>query len=91
MDRGRRSPHPLRRGGQASISKREGEVDAVRLLKNDGGPRFQPIEVKWTTQIRAKDLKQVRKYANGTVWARHAEPSAIPPVLDLVQELAKIR
>ncbi len=81
----------LRRGGPSFYIKAEGEVDAVRLLKNDGGPRFQPIEVKWTTQIRAKDLKQVRKYANGTVWARHAEPSAIPPVLDLVQELAKIR
>ncbi len=80
----------LRREGPTFYIKAEGEIDAVRLSKNARGLRFQPIEVKWTTQIRTKDLKQIRKYPNGAVWARHAQPSAVPPVLDLVGELAKI-
>jgi predicted AAA+ superfamily ATPase len=80
----------LRRQGPTFYIKAEGEVDAVRLLKSGTGPRFQPIEVKWSTQIRTKDLKQIRKYPNGTVWGRHAAPNAVPPVLDLVEELAKL-
>ena len=36
--------------------------------------RFWPIEVKWTGQMRPKDLKQIRKYTNGVVWARTRQP-----------------
>ena len=74
----------LRRHGPSFYIKAEGEIDAVRLLKNTTGPRFQPLEIKWTTQIRSKDLKQVRKYANGAVWGRHAEPQAAPPIHEYI-------
>jgi predicted AAA+ superfamily ATPase len=46
--------------------KAEGEVDIAYIE----GKRFQPIEVKWTQQLRPKDLKQIAKYRNGKIWAR---------------------
>ena len=57
--------------------KAAGEVDIAWV---EGG-RFHPVEVKWTGQLRPKDLVQVRKYANAKIWARQHEPScagAIP-------------
>ncbi len=50
--------------------KAEGEVDVAAVREG----RFWPIEVKWTGQMRPKDLKQIRKYANGVVWARTRLP-----------------
>lgn len=38
--------------------KAEGEVDLAVVSNGD----FQPIQVKWTEQIRSKDLKQIQKY-----------------------------
>ena len=46
--------------------KAEGEGD-VAYVRNE---RFWPIEVKWSHQIRPKDLKQIRKYDNARIWAR---------------------
>jgi predicted AAA+ superfamily ATPase len=46
--------------------KAEGEVDVATVQEG----RFRPIEVKWTGQMRPKDLKQIKKYSNGVVWAR---------------------
>ena len=46
--------------------KAEGEVD-IAYVDQD---RFWPIEVKWTKQLRSKDLKQIGKYANGKIWAK---------------------
>jgi predicted AAA+ superfamily ATPase len=46
--------------------KAEGEVDVAYVDKN----HFWPIEVKWTTQLRAKELKQIAKYPNGRIWAK---------------------
>ncbi|MBY0462405.1 MAG: ATP-binding protein [Alphaproteobacteria bacterium] len=43
--------------------KAEGEVDLAYV---DQG-RFFPIEVKWTQQLRPKDLKQVKKYPNALI------------------------
>jgi predicted AAA+ superfamily ATPase len=37
-----------------------GEVDIAYV----SGKKFHPIEIKWTTQIRAQDLKQIGKYQN---------------------------
>jgi len=48
--------------------KAEGEVD-IAYVKNR---RFWPIEVKWTGQIRPKDIKQIAKYPNGLICARDA-------------------
>ena len=43
--------------------KGDGEVDIAYVT--EGG--FQPIEVKWTGQIRSTDLKQARKYPNSII------------------------
>lgn len=40
-----------------------GEVD-VALIKNNA---FHPIEIKWTSQLRAQDLKQIQQYQNGII------------------------
>lgn len=50
--------------------KAEGEVDIAYVA--DG--RFWPVEVKWTGQLRVKDLKQVAKYPNGKVLDRSHRP-----------------
>ena len=46
--------------------KAEGEVDIAYVSQG----KFWPIEIKWTEQLRSPDLKQVRKYANGEIWAK---------------------
>ena len=46
--------------------KGKGEVDVAVVQGGD----FWPVEVKWTRQIRAKDLKQVASYGNGLVLTR---------------------
>ena len=46
--------------------KAKGEVDVAYVRQN----RLWPIEVKWTTQIRPKDLKQVAKYPNSRILTR---------------------
>jgi uncharacterized protein len=43
--------------------KAEGEVDLAYIAQN----RFWPLEVKWTGQVRPKDLKQIAKYKNGRI------------------------
>jgi len=50
--------------------KAQGEVDLAYI--EDG--RFYPVEVKWTRQIRPKDLKQVSKYPQAVILAntRHS-------------------
>ena len=46
--------------------KAEGEVDVA--VVRDG--RFWPVGIKWTGQVRPKDIKQVSKYANGRIFAK---------------------
>lgn len=53
--------------------KAEGEVD-VAYIKDK---RFWPIEIKWTNQLRAKDLKQIQKYKNGVILSKGKEKSLI--------------
>ncbi len=43
--------------------KAEGEVD-VAYINNE---KFWPVEVKWTSQIKPKDLKQIAKYNNSRI------------------------
>ena len=40
-----------------------GEVDIAYVKDN----KFWPIEIKWTNQLRPKDLKQIQKYDNGLI------------------------
>jgi hypothetical protein len=44
-----------------------GEVDIAYVSKK----RFHPIEVKWTVQIRAQDLKQIGKYQDSLVLTKN--------------------
>lgn len=56
--------------------KAGGEVD-VAYVK---GRRFWPVEVKWTRQLRAHDLKQVAKYRNGLICTRLSQAGEIAGV-----------
>ena len=69
--------------------KAEGEVDIAFV--RDG--RFWPLEVKWTGQVRPKDLKQIRKYPNGAIWARGRKPGTLGgvPVEPLPVALARLK
>ena len=43
--------------------KAEGEIDLVIVE----GKRFFPIEVKWGSQLRSSDLKQLKKYPSSII------------------------
>jgi predicted AAA+ superfamily ATPase len=44
-----------------------GEVDIAYVKEN----KFHPIEIKWTTQIRTQDLKQIGKYKDSLVLTKN--------------------
>ncbi len=69
--------------------KAEGEVD-VAYVKNN---RMWPVEVKWTTQLRPPELKQVLKYKNSEIFAKVKSISAISqtPILPLPLALLQIK
>ncbi len=69
--------------------KAEGEVD-VAYVKDES---FIPIEIKWGTQLRSKDLKQIKKYPNGQIWARVQEHHLLEnvSVLPLPQALYELK
>ncbi len=46
--------------------KAAGEVDIAYV--ND--ETFWPVEIKWTQQLRTKDLKQTMKYKNSEIWTK---------------------
>lgn len=68
--------------------KAEGEVDVAYVYKR----KFWPVEVKWTKQLRTKDLKQICKYKNGKIYAKTHEVTSIHdiPVLPLPLALLQI-
>ena len=39
--------------------------------------RLWPIEIKWTTQLRSHDLKQISKYKNGIIYAKVINNSSV--------------
>jgi predicted AAA+ superfamily ATPase len=53
--------------------KNVGEVDLAYVHDNT----FFPIEVKWTQQLRHKDLQQIRKYRNGVILSKAADAGFI--------------
>jgi uncharacterized protein len=53
--------------------KAEGEVDIAYVSDN----RFWPVEVKWTNQLRPKDLKQVAKYTNSKILTKSMQAGMI--------------
>ncbi len=47
--------------------KAKGEVDIACVGRN----QIYPIEVKWTSQLRPNQLKQIKKYPNGRIWTKN--------------------
>lgn len=56
--------------------KAEGEVDLVYISRD----RFHPMEIKWTGQLRSKDLKQISKYKNGLILTKAPRFSRIQDI-----------
>jgi hypothetical protein len=71
--------------------KAEGEVDVAYITQN----RFWPVEVKWTGQVRPKDLKQIAKYSNGRILSQGRRSGSVlgvptePLPLNLIRLTAK--
>ncbi len=55
-----------RRHYETMYIKANGEVDIAYIE----GEKFWPVEIKWTNQIRQKDLKQIMKYPNSRILAK---------------------
>ena len=53
--------------------KAAGEVDIAYVKQN----RFYPVEIKWTSQVRPKSLKQIHRYDNGTILTRSRQRGEI--------------
>jgi hypothetical protein len=45
--------------------------------------KFWPVEVKWTGQLRPKDLKQISKYNNGLILTKSREEGIIKGIRTL--------
>jgi predicted AAA+ superfamily ATPase len=56
--------------------KAKGEVDLAYLNHN----KFFPIEVKWTSTLRPKDLSQIKKYPSGLILTKTMMPEPIEGV-----------
>lgn len=66
--------------------KADGEVDIAYIV----GKHFFPVEIKWRNKLRAKDLKQIKKYEHGLILSRQEGESIIDgvPATSLVRHLA---
>lgn len=53
--------------------KAKGEVDIACVDRK----QIWPIEVKWTSQLRMGELKQIRKYPNGQIWTKNSTSGEI--------------
>jgi len=67
--------------------KASGEVDVAYVE----GRRFRPVEVKWTGQLRPKDLQQVARYDNGLILTRRDQPGEIEGIPTLPLPLFLLR
>jgi len=67
------------------IKGNKGEVDIAYLQ----GERFFPVEIKWTTQLRPEELKQIMVYGNGLILGRQRAAAQVAhvPCLPLVYYL----
>ena len=53
--------------------------------------RFWPIEIKWTNQVRPKQLKQIAKYKNGTILTKSKAMGEIQGIPTIPLPLALLR
>jgi predicted AAA+ superfamily ATPase len=67
--------------------KAKGEVDIAYVAEN----RFWPVEVKWTGQLRPKQLKQIGKYENGIILTKSRQTGTIQGIPTLPLPLALLR
>jgi predicted AAA+ superfamily ATPase len=69
------------------IKGNKGEVDIAYLQ----GETFFPVEIKWTTQLRPEELKQILVYRNGLILGRQRGAAQIAhvPCLPLIHYLLK--
>ena len=67
--------------------KAKGEVDIAYVDKN----QFWPVEVKWSTQLRPKQLKQITKYSNGLILSRSRQQGVIHGIPTIPLPLALLR
>jgi uncharacterized protein len=58
------------------IKGQYGEVE-LAYIKNK---KFWPIEVKWTNQIRPKDIKQISCYENGKILGKNVDNNKVDGV-----------
>jgi len=67
--------------------KAEGEIDIAYIDKN----RFWPVEIKWTKQLRPKELKQISKYPNGLILTRSKQFGKIRDIPTMPLPFALLR
>ena len=67
--------------------KARGEVDIAYV---DRG-RFWPVEVKWTSQIRPKDIKQIASFPNGRILDRSRQSREVQGVPTVPLPVALMR
>jgi predicted AAA+ superfamily ATPase len=67
--------------------KSKGEVDIAYVDKN----RFWPVEVKWSGQLRPKQLKQITKYPNGLILTKSRQQGEIHGIPTIPLPLALLR
>jgi hypothetical protein len=67
--------------------KAAGEVDIAYVHQS----RFFPVEIKWTTQVRPKSLKQILRYPNGRILTRARQNGEIQGVPTEPLPLALLR
>jgi predicted AAA+ superfamily ATPase len=67
--------------------KSKGEVDIAYIADK----RFRPVEIKWTNQVRPKQLKQIAKYKNGTILTKSKTMGEIQGIPTIPLPLALLR
>lgn len=67
--------------------KSKGEVDIAYVDKN----KFWPVEVKWSAQLRPKQLKQITKYPNGLILTKSRRKGEIHGIPTMPLPLALLR
>lgn len=67
--------------------KAEGEVDVALVIGNG----FEPLEIKWTEQLRPKDVKQIAKYRNGRILTKSRQFGRINGIPTIPLPLAMLR
>ena len=67
--------------------KSKGEVDIAYVDRN----QFWPVEVKWSAQLRPKQLKQITKYSNGLILTKSRQQGEIHGIPTIPLPLALLR